>query len=60
MTFSLFAILCSQENQRSLFKEVVQFNPAKLQKGGGSGLGLYSELVCSNIRFITNQLYLTL
>ena len=45
MTFSLFVHLCSQENQRKLFKEVVQFNPAKLQKGGGSGLGLYSELL---------------
>ena len=32
-----------QENQERLFKGVVQFNPNKLQKGGGSGLGLYSE-----------------
>ena len=32
-----------QENQRRLFKEVVQFHPEKLQKGGGSGLGLYSK-----------------
>lgn len=31
----------SQENQKKLFKEIVQFNPGKLQKGGGSGLGLY-------------------
>jgi len=26
-----------------LFKEVIQFNPEKLQAGGGSGLGLFSE-----------------
>eukprot|EP00607_Mallomonas_marina_P002733 CAMPEP_0182439296 /NCGR_PEP_ID=MMETSP1167-20130531/86351_1 /TAXON_ID=2988 /ORGANISM="Mallomonas Sp, Strain CCMP3275" /LENGTH=582 /DNA_ID=CAMNT_0024632967 /DNA_START=852 /DNA_END=2600 /DNA_ORIENTATION=- len=31
----------SPENQKRLFKEIVQFNPGKLQKGGGSGLGLY-------------------
>eukprot|EP00607_Mallomonas_marina_P009756 CAMPEP_0182420796 /NCGR_PEP_ID=MMETSP1167-20130531/5871_1 /TAXON_ID=2988 /ORGANISM="Mallomonas Sp, Strain CCMP3275" /LENGTH=656 /DNA_ID=CAMNT_0024597247 /DNA_START=640 /DNA_END=2610 /DNA_ORIENTATION=- len=31
----------SEENQKKLFKEVIQFNPGKLQKGGGSGLGLY-------------------
>lgn len=31
----------SEENQKRLFKEIVQFNPGKLQKGGGSGLGLY-------------------
>ena len=30
----------SEENQRRLFKEVVQFNPELLQNGGGSGLGL--------------------
>lgn len=27
--------------QRRLFGEIVQFNPGKLQNGGGSGLGLY-------------------
>jgi hypothetical protein len=32
-----------QENQKLLFHQMVQFNPGKLQKGGGSGLGLYSE-----------------
>jgi len=26
-----------------LFHEVIQFNPEKLQAGGGSGLGLFSE-----------------
>ena len=26
-----------------VFKEVVQFDAGKLQKGGGSGLGLYSK-----------------
>ena len=30
----------SEENQRRLFHEIVQFNPEKLQAGGGSGLGL--------------------
>ena len=30
----------SEENQRRLFKEVVQFNPELLQNGGGSGLGM--------------------
>ena len=28
-------------NQTLLFKEIVQFNPEKLQAGGGSGLGLW-------------------
>ena len=31
----------SSENQKRLFKEIVQFNPEKLQGGGGSGLGLW-------------------
>ena len=31
----------SPENQRRLFKEVVQFQPEILQAGGGSGLGLW-------------------
>ena len=30
----------SEENQRRLFKEVVQFHPELLQNGGGSGLGM--------------------
>ena len=30
----------SAENQKRLFEEVVQFNPEKLQGGGGSGLGM--------------------
>ena len=31
----------SADNQRKLFKQVVQFNPETLQAGGGSGFGLY-------------------
>jgi signal transduction histidine kinase/CheY-like chemotaxis protein len=31
----------SKENQKRLFTEIVQFNPEKLQAGGGSGLGLW-------------------
>jgi signal transduction histidine kinase len=31
----------SVENQKRLFNEVIQFNPEKLQAGGGSGLGLW-------------------
>jgi signal transduction histidine kinase/CheY-like chemotaxis protein len=31
----------SHENQQRLFKEIVQFNPEKLQAGGGSGFGLF-------------------
>jgi hypothetical protein len=31
-----------QENQAKLFKGVVQFQPGLLQKGQGTGLGLYS------------------
>jgi two-component system, sensor histidine kinase len=31
----------SKENQKRLFNEIVQFNPEKLQAGGGSGLGLW-------------------
>ena len=31
----------SSENQKRLFKEIVQFNPEKLQAGGGSGFGLF-------------------
>jgi signal transduction histidine kinase len=30
----------SEENRARLFNEIVQFNPEKLQAGGGSGLGL--------------------
>ena len=36
----------SEENQRRLFKEVVQFNPELLQNGGGSGLGM---CICKNL-----------
>ena len=35
----------STENQARLFKEIVQFNPEKLQAGGGSGLGFYIKKV---------------
>eukprot|EP00602_Paraphysomonas_sp_CaronLab_P002680 CAMPEP_0185021538 /NCGR_PEP_ID=MMETSP1103-20130426/4227_1 /TAXON_ID=36769 /ORGANISM="Paraphysomonas bandaiensis, Strain Caron Lab Isolate" /LENGTH=463 /DNA_ID=CAMNT_0027553119 /DNA_START=928 /DNA_END=2319 /DNA_ORIENTATION=+ len=31
----------SEENQKRLFNEIVQFNAAELQNGGGSGLGLW-------------------
>jgi signal transduction histidine kinase len=31
----------TEENQKRLFKEIVQFSPEKLQAGGGSGLGLW-------------------
>ena len=29
------------ENQKRLFGEIIQFNPEKLQAGGGSGFGLF-------------------
>ena len=50
----------AQENQCRLFKEIVQFSPGKLQKGGGSGLGLYSEYIMSIYQSLphTNLLYL--
>ena len=31
----------SKPNLHKLFGQYVQFNPSKLQKGGGSGLGLW-------------------
>lgn len=31
----------SEENQKRLFKEIVQFKPEELQSGGGSGLGMW-------------------
>ena len=31
----------STENQKKLFGQYVQFNAGKLQKGNGSGLGLW-------------------
>ena len=36
----------SPENQKRLFKEIIQFNPEVLQGGGGSGFGLY---ICNGI-----------
>eukprot|EP00607_Mallomonas_marina_P003130 CAMPEP_0182438702 /NCGR_PEP_ID=MMETSP1167-20130531/85964_1 /TAXON_ID=2988 /ORGANISM="Mallomonas Sp, Strain CCMP3275" /LENGTH=495 /DNA_ID=CAMNT_0024632193 /DNA_START=1112 /DNA_END=2599 /DNA_ORIENTATION=+ len=39
----------SPENQARLFKEIVQFNPGKLQGGGGSGLGLYISHGITNL-----------
>ena len=36
----------SPENQRRLFKEIIQFNPEVLQGGGGSGFGLF---ICKGI-----------
>ena len=38
-------ILDTQENQAKIFKEIVQFDPGKLQAGGGSGLGLFSKSI---------------
>jgi hypothetical protein len=35
-------IIYIKDNLPKVFHEVIQFNPGKLQKGGGSGLGLYS------------------
>ena len=32
-----------QENLPKLFNEIVQFDPDKLQNGGGSGFGLWSK-----------------
>ena len=44
----------SPENQQRLFKEIVQFNPEKLQAGGGSGLGLFiSKSVVDMRGFLT-------
>ena len=43
----------SQENQKKLFNQVIQFNPGKLQNGQGSGLGLYSKI---DINIITYNL----
>ena len=39
----MFLLFFYKENQRKLFREIIQFNPEKLQSGGGSGLGLYSK-----------------
>jgi len=33
----------SAEDQKKLFKNFVQIRPGKLQKGGGSGLGLWRK-----------------
>ena len=54
----------SPENLPKLFKHVVQFNAGKLQKGGGSGFGLFSECITvhdsthtsTSIYIITNTL----
>ena len=35
--------LWTQENQAKLFSGIIQFNPGKLQRGGGTGLGLFSK-----------------
>ena len=43
MTATNINCVFAQENQSKLFKEIIQFNPGRLQKGGGSGLGLYSK-----------------
>jgi signal transduction histidine kinase len=36
----------SSANQIQMFKEFTQFNPDKLQNGQGSGLGLWSKILC--------------
>ena len=38
-----------QENIPKLFNEIVQFDAEKLQRGGGSGFGLWSECHCERI-----------
>ena len=35
----------SKDNQRKLFREIVQIRPNELQQGGGSGVGMLSALV---------------
>ena len=49
---SVTVVCRAQENQSRLFKEIVQFSPGKLQKGGGSGLGLYSEYNISTYKYL--------
>ena len=39
--FHIYSRRVRQENVPKLFHDIVQFNPGKLQKGGGSGFGLY-------------------
>ena len=34
-----------QENLPRLFHEIIQFDAARLQNGGGSGLGLWSKII---------------
>jgi two-component system, sensor histidine kinase len=41
LTFQKLGAGISEENQKRLFNEIVQFNPEVLQAGGGSGLGLW-------------------
>ena len=43
MLYYLFAKYY-QENQKKLFKDIVQFDANDLQEGNGSGIGLWSEL----------------
>jgi hypothetical protein len=38
-----------QENAGKLFKSMIQFNPGRLQGGGGSGIGLFGMLVRKEI-----------
>jgi signal transduction histidine kinase len=45
----------SKDNQKRLFKEIIQFSPEKLQAGGGSGLGL---LITSGILYICIYMYI--
>ena len=41
-----------------LFQNIVQFNPGKLQAGGGSGLGLWSKLYIQHIYHINLDMYI--
>jgi phosphoribosylformimino-5-aminoimidazole carboxamide ribonucleotide (ProFAR) isomerase len=36
----------SENNQKRLFKEIVQFNPEKLQAGGGIYIYIYVYTLC--------------
>ena len=42
---SALSVICklSQENQKTLFRDNVQFKPQVTREGGGSGLGLWSK-----------------
>ena len=39
----------AKKNLPRLFNEIVQFNPGKLQNGGGSGFGLFSKCLAYTV-----------